>query len=106
MPVLIFLQNNAYSVDECTGGRPSIEIDMDKVKELRGLGFKFVDIAKMLNISRSTLYRSLGNSDLMGYTDISDQELDRLILDYKDTHPNDGEVMVIGHIRACNLSIP
>ena len=42
----------------------------------------------------------------MGYSDITDQELDDFILHYKETHSNDGEVMGIGHVRACHLSDP
>ena len=32
--------------------------------------------------------------------------IDCKICEYKDTHPNDGEVMIIGHIRSLNLLIP
>lgn len=54
----------------------------------------------MLNVNRQTLNRRLENTGLLGYTDISDQELDCIMQEYKETHPNDGEAMVIGHLRA------
>ena len=79
---------------------------MDEVRELRVLGFSWTRIAKMLHMSRKTLYRRLEGSDLMGYTDIPDQELDALIQSYKETHPNDGEAMITGHLRACQVYIP
>ncbi len=45
-------------------------------------------------------------SNLVGSTDIADQEVDCVIREYKDSHPNDGEEMIIGHIRSLNMLIP
>lgn len=70
-------------------GRPEIEVDIEKVRELRVLGFSWTTIAERLHISRQTLYRRLEGCDMMGYTDISDHELDSLIQCYKETHPNE-----------------
>ena len=39
----------------------------------------------------------------MGYTDITVQSV---VLAYKLNHPNDGEVMTIGHLRACQIHVP
>ena len=33
-------------------------------------------------------------------------DLDSVISVYKATHPNDGEVMVIGHLRANEINVP
>lgn len=52
------------------------------------------------------MYRRLENTGLLGYTDISDQELDCIIQEYKEMHPNDEEAMVIGHLRACQVCVP
>ena len=87
-------------------GRPEIEIDIEKVRELRVLGFSWTTIAERLHISRQTLYRRLEGCGMMGYTDISDHELDSLIQCYKETHPNDGEAMTIGHLRSCGVHVP
>lgn len=48
------------------------------------------------------LYRRLEGTDLLGYTD---QELDCFILDYNEMHPNDGEVIVIGRLRASQVLV-
>ena len=64
------------------------------------MGFTWTDIAIVLNISRSTLYRRLKSSDLQlrtGYTHLSDNELDKIIIEIKTDHPNDGEVLIAAH---------
>lgn len=62
-------------------------------------------IAELLNISRRTLYRRLEGSALMGYTDLTDQELDSTIESYKARHPNDGEIMVGGFLRSTGIYV-
>ena len=78
---------------------------MQEVRQMRSLGFTWVNIAKILNISRRTLYRQIQDTDLMGSHDITDQELDAVVQDYKASHPNDGESMVCGHLRGLGLHI-
>ena len=62
-------------------GRPSISVDMYEVEFLKSLGFTWTDIARILEISRSTLYRRIAESGLpiQGYTDITDANLDSII---------------------------
>jgi len=86
-------------------GRPSVEIDIDRVEALRKIGLSLTEISKRLKISRSTLYRHLEDTDLVGYTDISDQDLDEVIVSYKRIHPHDGERMLIGHLRSLNIHL-
>ena len=87
-------------------GRPVKAINWDEVKYLRKLGFSWVKIAEKLNVSRQTLYRRLeGDTDLIGYTVIADQELDSVISAYLINHPNDGERMVIGHLRSREIFV-
>ena len=83
-----------------------IEVSIQEAKELRKLGFTWSKIATMLNISRRTLYRCLEDTDLAGYSDVSDQELDGIIQTYKRTHPNDGEAIVMGYIRSQGIHVP
>ena len=68
----------------------------------------YTDIAKILGVSRSTLYRRLeeeGISQYSKYSDISDNDLDREICEIKLDHPNDGERLLIGHLAARGIIV-
>ena len=86
-------------------GRLIIEVNMERVKELRELGLTWTRIAETLHISRQTLYippfRTLDGSGLMGYT----EELDG-IQACKANHPNDEETFVTGRLRSLQINVP
>ena len=52
---------------------------MEVIRDLRMLGFTWTKIANILNVSRQTLYRHLNGSGLIGFTDVTDEELDGTI---------------------------
>ena len=79
---------------------------MEVIRDLRMLGFTWTKIANILNVSRQTLYRHLNSSGLIGFTDVTDEELDGIIQSYKATHPNDGEQIIIGYLRSVGMCIP
>ena len=81
---------------------------MYEVEYLRSLQFSWTDIAALLNISRSTLYRKIEESGLplQGYSDLSNSELDRIVLQIKADHPNIGEVMMAAHLKSIGIHIP
>ena len=87
-------------------GRPRLQVDVEEIAEMRKLGVSISKISEVLGLSRSTLYRVLEGSDLIGVTEISDQELDSVVASYKETHPNDGERILIGYIRSKNIHVP
>ena len=58
------------------------------------MDFKKSDITLILGISRATLYRRMAETRIEKYSDMSDGELDQLIREIKESHPNDGEIMV------------
>ena len=90
-------------------GRPRVILDIEDVELLRQLRFTWSKISEILGVSRAALYRRLeeeGVSRETFYTSISDNDLDRLVLDIKALHPNDGEVMMMGHLTSRDICIP
>ena len=59
-------------------------------------------------ISHSTLYRRLdeeGIDCLATYTDISDNDLDSTASEIKQSHPNDGEWLIIHHLLQAGIVV-
>ena len=88
-------------------GRPLLSVDMYEVEFLRSLRFTWTDIASLLGVSRSTLYRriTIANLTNQNYSTLSDCELDSIICRLKADHPNDGEVLISGHLKARRIFI-
>ena len=62
----------------------------------------------MLDISRATLYRRLKDAGISSddHSHLSDIELDDLIHSLKKDHPNDGEVLIQGHLVRMKIRVP
>lgn len=62
----------------------------------------------MLSISRATLYRRLEDVGISpdDQTPLSEQQLDDVIRSIKRDHPNDGEVLMQGHLLRQGIKIP
>ena len=88
-------------------GRPKLKVCIEEIEYLRGLRFTWTKMAKILGISRSTLYCRLEGVDLTcTYSDISNNELDSMVDSIKQTHPNDGERLLIGHLHRLGILLP
>ena len=98
-----------FSFDCRSPGRPAIPVDIEDIEFLRGLRFAWTKIAEVLGISRSTLYRRLEQEGLsrdLTYTDISDADIDQMIVLIKQSHSNDGERLITGHLVTRGIVIP
>ena len=86
-------------------GRPKSDLDLDDVEFLLSLSLSMTKVADILKVSRSTIYRRMKeeNRVLGSYSSITDAALDTLIISIKRDHPNDGEVMVAGHL--CRIGV-
>lgn len=91
-------------------GRPSLIIPQELIENLRCCGFySWTEIARMLQVSRWTLYRRVKEYNLQDvgrFSDLSDEELDSLIRGYISRHGNTtGESYLIGYMRFLHLRV-
>ena len=89
-------------------GRPRLDVSKERILSLRRLNYSWTKIARMLNISRHTLYRRLPEYGISTetYTNISDSELDELLKDIKSEHHNIGEVILQGKLLHIGIKVP
>ena len=90
-------------------GRPKYIISEEKLVFLKQLGFTWKNIATMLLVSRWTIYRrinQLGLHEVTGYSNLTDEELDNIIIRFKQEHGiSVGRSLVIGHLRSLRLRV-
>ena len=83
-------------------GRPKFDISREQVQHLLQLHFSCPKIASLLGVSLRTVRRRMAEyglsvSDL--YSDIGNNELDRLVNEIRSIFPNCGYRMMDGHLR-------
>lgn len=86
-----------------------MDVSIEEIELLRSMRFTWTKIAELLGISRSTLYRRLeeeGISQDMYYTPISDRDLDQQLIAIKLVYPNDGEILLNGHLLGRKIIVP
>ena len=109
--MLLLQMAEAVSSDTSTSrqgtGRPSIEVNLDDIHYMLSLGFSRSKVAELFGISRKTLYNKIELSAnpqrFSKYSTISTPALDNIARDIKRDHPNDGEIMVAGHLLRLNI---
>ena len=84
-----------------------MNIDITTVQSLRRLNYTWSKVARILKISRSTLYRKLDKAGISpsDKTPLSSQQIDEMILRIKANHPNDDEVLIQGHLIGMGIRI-
>lgn len=90
-------------------GRSKFLIPESQIVGLRSLNFSWKDIAAMLGVSARTLSRRRAESDLpvclSSHSNITDEELDRMVGGILRNSPNSGERMVTGALLSQNVRI-
>ena len=88
-------------------GRPRSSVNIDDIMALRALNYKWTKIAKLLSISHATLYSRLTEADISpkDHSQLSAAELDQVIISVKVNHPNDGEVLMQGHLLRQGIKV-
>ena len=77
-----------------------MDVSKEDIVDLRKLNYSWSKIAETLGISRQTLYRRLReyNISTCDFADILPHELDAIVKEVKVQYPNDGEVILKGHV--------
>jgi hypothetical protein len=86
-------------------GRPRKNVDPKVLHEAFQTGRRIPTsvLASILGISRATLHARKDEMGInSGYSDISDDDLDSLIQEYRQEHPTAGRSYIIGHLRAAH----
>ncbi len=80
----------------------------EDIIDLRALSFSWTKISRLLGVSRQTLYRRLEEYGIPSsdQTESSPAQLDETMKEITRSHPNDGEVMIQGHLRALGIRVP
>ncbi len=86
-------------------GRPRLQLAQEQLETLHGeAGFRWADVARILGISERTVRRRRHQLELpvgreVGFSDISDEELDTYVRQILRTTPSSGRRFVDGALR-------
>ena len=88
-------------------GAPEYLISKSVLESYLDEDFLIKDIATLLSVSESTIYRRMGSYGLskMQFTEISDEELDRVMGDITSEYPFSGEVILKQILEAKGIKI-
>ena len=88
-------------------GRPKILLNVDAIEFYRECGYTWNEVADILGVSRSTLWRRLKEASLHmnKYTDISDHDIDFIVAQIQREYPNCGQQMIYGFLKARGICI-
>lgn len=90
-------------------GRPRYDIDLDRAAELHDMELSWQQIASAMGISRQTLYNRFAASGRSTarrpFSDISDDDLNVLVIDIARQHPLSGSVVMRGHLESIAVHV-
>ena len=88
-------------------GRPKFHISKEQLEYLRSLSFSWTAIADMLMVSRMTLYRRRVEIGLLvePQSNITDQELMRIVRHLSVQHPQLGQSHICGRLRSLGYRV-
>lgn len=97
-----------YEENYITQLQESSFVDIDQVCELRSIGFKWIQISRMLGVSRTTLYRKrreAGISDTFNFSSISFENLKGKVVEIKNRLEGCGERMIMGCLKSQGIFV-
>ena len=83
-------------------GRPKLIVTRDQLEYLSSLFFSWSDVAKLLGVSRMTVYQRRQELGLLTEPQhtLNDSELSRVLAEMRLRHPYNGESMTFGYLRS------
>lgn len=90
-------------------GRPKKDLPLPVILDLHQKGSTWEDIAEVFGVHRTTLHRHFKDADVQTfepYSDIEDEALDHIVDTYFGNHPDDGQQLLMGHLRSLGHKIP
>jgi hypothetical protein len=100
---------NLPKVHSGTQGRPKYDLDIEELLHIHRTGSSWADIARLLKISRATIYNHLRQNGITitrpAYTEINDDDLDELISQISLEHPFAGSVIMSGHLETQGVHV-
>lgn len=90
-------------------GQPAYDLDIDDIMFQRGIGARFIDIAKAMGVTSRTLRNHLRRagivSDALVMSDISDLHLDHIVSGFVYSYPFTGVTMLKGFLGSIGIII-
>lgn len=88
-------------------GRPKFHVTKEQLQYLRSLSFSWTAIAKMLSISRMTLYRRRVEYEMLDdqQSSISNQQLVESVQQILTEHPHVGQSFILGRLRSLGYRV-
>ena len=89
-------------------GRPCLQVSEEQLSLLLSFRFRISDIAKMLQVSTSTVKRRIvqyGLEEFANFTMITDAQLDGIASQFVINHPNSGAKSFEGYLRHMGLHV-
>ena len=89
-------------------GRPRKNIPREYLENMLSLKVPISDIARSLGVSRPKIYNAIQEYGMVyegRFSNHSENELRDAVIGIKRNHPNAGEVMVQGHLRANGANV-
>ena len=81
--------------------------DLDYIQALLDDNITIAEVARIVGMPRQTLYTYMNKYGIerQPFTHITDDHLVAVVLEIKQNHPNDGYVLMDGHLKARNPPI-
>ena len=81
-------------------------MNLDHVELLQNTGYSWTDIAKVFNISRSTLWRRITEAGMSidNFSDVSDADLDAMFGETQNNFPKMGLRLIQGRLKTMGIN--